>query len=68
MISQATAVTNRYQPVAIDLDFIMSARTEITAAGKTILRDLYDQDCIHNDKKILTIQPGFYSLADIQLI
>lgn len=31
----------------------MSARIEVTPAGKEVLRDLYDQDCIHNDKKFV---------------
>ena len=39
--------------VPVDLGFIMSARIKVTAAGKRLLKDLYDQDCIHNDKKIL---------------
>lgn len=33
--------------------FIMSARIEVTAVGKRLLKDIYDQDCIHNNKKIL---------------
>lgn len=53
MINQATAHNNRYQPVPFNLGFIMSARCEVTAAGKIVLRDLFDQDSIHNDKEIL---------------
>ena len=53
MLNQATATTNTYQPISHEDGFIMSARVEVTAEKKKVLRDLYDQDCIHNDKKIL---------------
>ena len=53
MRNQSVGVVDRYHPVPVDLGFIMSARIKVTAAGKRLLKDLYDQDCIHNDKKIL---------------
>ena len=53
MLNQPVGVVDRYRPVPVDLGFIMSTRIEVTAAGKKLLKDLYDQDCIHNDKKIL---------------
>ena len=53
MHNQSVGVVDRYHHVPVDLGFIMSARIKVTAAGKRLLKDLYDQDCIHNDKKIL---------------
>ena len=53
MLNQSTGVVDRYHPIPLELGFIMSARIEVTAAGKRLLKDIYDQDCIHNDKKIL---------------
>ena len=53
MLNQSIGVVDRYRPIPVDLGFIMSARIEVTAAGKRLLKDLCDQDCIHNDKKIL---------------
>ena len=52
LLNQSIGVVDRYRPIPVDLGFIMSARFELTAAGKKLLRDLYDQDPIHNDKKI----------------
>jgi hypothetical protein len=42
---------NRYHPVPLELGFLMSITVEITPAGRKIIRDIYDQDSIHNDKK-----------------
>ena len=55
MLNQSVCVVDRYHPVSVDLGFIMLARIKITTAGKRLLKDLYDQDCIHNDKKILNL-------------
>lgn len=53
MLNQSVGVVDQYRLVPVDLGFIMSARIEVTAAGKRLLKNLCDQDCIHNDKKIL---------------
>ena len=53
MLNQSGGVVDRYRPVPVGLSCIMSATIEVTAAEKRLLKDLYDQDCIHNDKKIL---------------
>lgn len=53
MLNQSIGVVDQYRPIPLELGFIMSARIEVTAAGKRLLKDVYDQDCIHNDKKIL---------------
>lgn len=53
MLNQSVGVVDRYHPVPVDLGFIMPARIEVTAAGKRLLKDIYDQDCIHNDNKIV---------------
>lgn len=53
MLNQASGTGSRYQPIPTHLGFIMSAKLEITPAGKRVLRDLFDQDSIHNDKKII---------------
>ena len=50
MLNQSGGVVDRYCPVPVDLSFIMSATIEVTTAGKRLLKDLYDQDCIHNNK------------------
>ena len=52
MLNQSIGVVDRYLPIPVDLGFIMLVRFELTAAGKKLLRDLYDQNPIHNDKKI----------------
>ena len=55
MLNHASLVNegNRYQPDPLEDGFIMSAKTELTPLGKRVLRNLYNQDCIHNDKKIM---------------
>ncbi|KAK3736078.1 hypothetical protein QZH41_006891 [Actinostola sp. cb2023] len=54
MLNQAMSGNqHRYRPVSVELGFIMSARIELSPAGKRIVKDLYDQDSIHNDKKII---------------
>ena len=55
MLNHASLVNegNRYQPVPLEDGFIMSAKIELTPLGKRVLRNLYAQDCIHNDKKIM---------------
>ena len=55
MLNHASLVNegNPYQPVLLEDGFIMSAKIELTPLGKRVLRNLYDQGCIHNDKKIM---------------
>ncbi|KAJ7387394.1 hypothetical protein OS493_004388 [Desmophyllum pertusum] len=54
MLNQAMSpAAGRYRPVPVDLGFIMSATIEVSEGGKRVLRDIYDQDSIHNDKKII---------------
>ena len=55
MLNHASLVNegNRYQPVPLEDRFVMSAKIELTPLGKRVLRNLYDQNCIHNDKKVM---------------
>lgn len=47
------AAGNRFQPIPADLGFVFSCRKEGAENGQYIIRDLCDQDYIHNHKKLL---------------
>ena len=47
------AAGNRFQPIPTDLGFVFSCRKEEAENGQYIIRDLCDQDYIHNHKKLL---------------
>lgn len=44
---------NRFRPIPAHLGFVFSCRKEETEDGSYIIRDLCDQDYIHNHKKMM---------------
>ena len=46
-------VGNRFQLIPANLGFVFSCRKEEAENGKCIILDLWDQDYIHNHKKLL---------------
>ena len=54
MLGQAgDTTTQRFKPISFDHGFLFSCRFEMTELGSKILRDLTDQDYIHNHKKLI---------------
>ena len=52
-LAGSNAAGNRFQPIPTNLGFVFSCRKEETEDGFYNIRDLCDQDFIHNHKKML---------------
>ncbi|KAJ7371921.1 hypothetical protein OS493_022019 [Desmophyllum pertusum] len=52
-LAGSDAEGNRFRPIPAHLGFVFSCRKEETEDGSYIIRDLCDQDYIHNHKKMM---------------